>query len=56
MGLLMLLNQGSLHLFGTQIRSIPPLFPGILHVGGVSISYSKVGLIVLSIAITSSSS
>ena len=52
MGLLMLLNQGSIHLFGTQIRSIPPLFPGILHVGGVSISYSKIGLIVLSIAIT----
>jgi|WetSurMetagenome_2_1015567.scaffolds.fasta_scaffold241371_2 branched-chain amino acid transport system permease protein len=52
MGLLMLLNQGSMHLFGTQMRSIPPVFPGILHLGDITISYSKIGLIVLSVATT----
>jgi branched-chain amino acid transport system permease protein len=52
MGLLMLLNQGSLHLFGTQIRSIPPIFPGMLHLGGITISYSKVFLIGLSVVTT----
>lgn len=52
MGLLMLLNQGSIHLFGTQMRSIPPLFPGILSLGGITITYSKVFLIGLSIFTT----
>ena len=52
MGLLMLLNQGSIHLFGTQMRSIPPFFPGILDLGGITITYSKVFLIGLSIATT----
>jgi len=52
MGLLMLLNQGSIHLFGTQMRSIPPIFPGILNLGGITISYSKVFLIGLSVATT----
>ncbi len=52
MGLLMLLNQGSLHLFGTQMQSIPPIFPGILHLGDITISYSKVGLIALSVVTT----
>jgi branched-chain amino acid transport system permease protein len=52
MGLLMLLNQGSLHLFGTQMRSIPPIFPGILDLGGITISYSKVFLIGLSVVTT----
>jgi len=48
----MLLNQGSIHLFGTQMRSIPPLFPGILSLGGITITYSKVFLIGLSIFTT----
>ena len=52
MGLLMLLNQGSIHLFWTQMRSIPPLFPGILSLGGITITYSKVFLIGLSIFTT----
>ncbi len=52
MGLLMLLNQGSIHLFGTQMRSIPPIFPGILSLGGITITYSKVFLIGLSIFTT----
>jgi branched-chain amino acid transport system permease protein len=52
MGLLMLLNQGSLHLFGTQMQSIPPIFPGILHLNEITISYSKLGLIALSVATT----
>ncbi|MBN1460991.1 MAG: branched-chain amino acid ABC transporter permease [Armatimonadetes bacterium] len=52
MGLLMLLDQGSIHLFGTQIRSIPPVFPGILDLGGITISYAKVFLIALSVVTT----
>jgi branched-chain amino acid transport system permease protein len=52
MGMLMLLNQGSLHLFGTQMRSIPPIFRGILNLGGITITYSKVFLIGLSVITT----
>jgi branched-chain amino acid transport system permease protein len=52
MGLLMLLNQGRTAAFGTQIRSIPSIFPGMLNLGGITISYAKVGLIVLGVAVT----
>ncbi|MBN1628802.1 MAG: branched-chain amino acid ABC transporter permease [Thermoleophilia bacterium] len=52
MGLLMLLNQGSIAVFGTEIRSIPSIFPGMLNLGGITISYAKVGLIILSIVVT----
>jgi branched-chain amino acid transport system permease protein len=52
MGLLMLLNQGSIHLFGTAMRSIPPLFRGTLDLGGITITYSKVFLIGLSVVTT----
>jgi branched-chain amino acid transport system permease protein len=50
-GLSMLLNQGGLLIFGTPIRSIPSVFPEILHFWGINIALSKLVLIGLSITV-----
>ena len=51
-GLMMILSQIGLLLFGTKPQGIPPVFPGIITLGGVSIPNDKLMMIVLAIAIT----
>ena len=50
-GLMMILGQVALMLFGTQARGIPSVFPGQVAVGGVSVSVEKIVVICISIAI-----
>jgi branched-chain amino acid transport system permease protein len=45
MGLLMVLSQGGVLVFGTQPRSIPAVFPGMLHWFGINIPVAKLVLI-----------
>ncbi|MBN1367041.1 MAG: branched-chain amino acid ABC transporter permease [Dehalococcoidales bacterium] len=52
MGLMTFLSQGNMLLYGTQSRGIPVVFPGILHMLGISITMDKVALIVISIVVT----
>jgi branched-chain amino acid transport system permease protein len=52
MGLLMVLSQGGILIFGTQPRSIPAVFPGMLHWFGINIPVAKLVLIGLGIAAT----
>jgi len=52
MGLLMLLNQSNLLIFGTSPRSIPNLFPTVLHLFGIRFATSKLILILLGIIVT----
>lgn len=52
MGLMMLLNQLGTLVFGTTTRSIPSVFPGVLHLGGINIAVAKLVLIGLGVAIT----
>jgi branched-chain amino acid transport system permease protein len=52
MGLLMILGQGGLLVFGTVPRSIPAVFPGTLHWFGINITIAKLALIVIGIAVT----
>ncbi len=52
MGLLMVLSQGSLLVFGTVPRSIPTVFHGVLNVFGITISVDKLALIGLGVAVT----
>lgn len=52
MGLLMVLSQGGVLVFGTQPRSIPAVFPGMLHWFGINIPVAKLVLIGLGIAAT----
>jgi branched-chain amino acid transport system permease protein len=50
-GLMMILGQVALMLFGTETRGIPSRFPGIIHVAGVSVSRDKVVVIAISVLI-----
>ncbi|MDR3304948.1 MAG: branched-chain amino acid ABC transporter permease [Clostridiales Family XIII bacterium] len=52
MGLFVAINQSSLLVFGTVPRRIPVVIPGTLEFSGISITYDKVLLAVLGIAIT----
>jgi branched-chain amino acid transport system permease protein len=52
MGLMMILSQGGVLVFGTQTKSIPSVFVGLLHLGGVTISKAKFALILMGVAIT----
>ena len=52
MGLMMILSQGGVLVFGTQVKSIPSVFTGILEFGGVSLSKAKLALIIMGILIT----
>jgi branched-chain amino acid transport system permease protein len=48
---MMLMSQATLFVVGTEARGIPSVIRGIIDVGGVRISYEKVMLIVLTLAV-----
>ena len=52
LGLYLFLGQAGLLVFGTIPRSIPALFPGILHWHGVTVSVDKLALMALGVAVT----
>jgi branched-chain amino acid transport system permease protein len=49
---MMIMGQAGLLVFGTIARSVPPVFPGILSVGNISIPNEKLALVVLTLTIT----
>lgn len=51
MGLMLLMSQATLFIVGTESRGIPSVIRGIIDVGGVRISYEKVVLIALTLAV-----
>jgi len=51
-GLMMVLQQGSLLVFGTESRGLTSVFPGVLEVGGMHISAEKLVLIFLALSVT----
>jgi len=51
-GLMMVLGQAGLVLFGTSPRGVDTVFPGMLHWAGISVSYEKLVLMVLAVLIT----
>jgi branched-chain amino acid transport system permease protein len=52
MGLMMILSQGGVLVFGTRVKSIPSVFTGILEFGGVTLSKAKLALIIMGVCIT----
>lgn len=50
-GLMMIMGQAGLLVFGTIARSVPPVFPGILSVADLSIPTEKLALVVLTFII-----
>ena len=50
-GLMMMLGQAALLAFGTSSRGVPSVFPGMVNVGGVTISIEKLVLIVLTLIV-----
>lgn len=50
-GLQLLLTQAGVVLYGNQSRSIPNVFPGVLHVLGINMTSSKLVLIALSVIV-----
>lgn len=52
MGLMMMLSQINLLVFGTQSRSIPAVFTGSFQLWGVNITMAKLVLMIVSISIT----
>lgn len=51
-GLMMVLGQAGLVLFGTSPRGLPTLFPGIVQFAGINVSVEKLVLIGLALLIT----
>ena len=51
-GLMMVLGQGCLVLFGTSPRGMETVFPGIVHFAGVNISNEKIVLMLMAVVIT----
>ncbi len=51
-GLMMLLAQAGLIVFGSTARGVPPIVPGITSFAGISFPNAKLVLIVLALAIT----
>jgi branched-chain amino acid transport system permease protein len=52
MGLLMVLGQSGLLVFGTQARSIPNVFPGAFPIAGINIIHSKLFMIGVGLVVT----
>jgi branched-chain amino acid transport system permease protein len=52
MGLMMILGQAGLIAFGTVVRGVPPVFSGVVRMGGVSIALDKLLLIACGLVIT----
>lgn len=50
-GLMMLMSQAALLVFGTESRGMPSVFRGMVNVGGIRISVEKVVLIGLTLAV-----
>jgi len=50
-GLMMIMGQAGLLIFGTIARSVPPVFPGIISVAGISIPVEKLVLVSLTLII-----
>jgi branched-chain amino acid transport system permease protein len=51
LGLTMLIGQAALLVFGTSSRGVSSVFTGMLKLGGVSISFEKIILIVLAVVV-----
>lgn len=52
LGLVLILGQAGLLVFGTVPRSIPFVFPGMINYRGVNISVDKLVLMILSVCVT----
>lgn len=52
MGLLLILGQGGLLVFGTYPRSIPNVFNGVFEMGGITINNDKLALVGMGVIIT----
>ena len=50
-GLMMIMGQAGLLIFGTIARSVPPVFPGIISLAGISIPVEKLVLVILTLII-----
>ena len=50
-GLMMLMAQGTMLVFGTEARGMPSLFTGMIIVGGIRISVERAVLIVIALAV-----
>jgi len=50
-GLMMLMAQGTMLGFGTESKSLPSVFTGMVHIGDIRISVEKLVLIVLTLAV-----
>jgi len=50
-GLMMLMAQGTMLGFGTESKSMPSVFTGMVHIGDIRISVEKLVLIVLTLAV-----
>ena len=50
-GLMMIMGQAGLLIFGTIARSVPPVFPGILSFANISIPIEKLVLVILTLLI-----
>jgi branched-chain amino acid transport system permease protein len=50
-GLMMIMGQAGLLIFGTIARSVPPVFPGIISLAGISIPIEKLVLVLLTLII-----
>ena len=50
-GLMMIMGQAGLLIFGTIARSVPPVFPGIISAAGISIPVEKLALVILTLII-----
>jgi branched-chain amino acid transport system permease protein len=50
-GLMMIMGQAGLLIFGTIARSVPPVFPGIFSIANISIPVEKLVLVILTVCI-----
>lgn len=47
----MIIAQAALLAFGTEARGMPSIFPGIVNIGGITISVEKIVLVALTLAV-----
>lgn len=50
-GLMMIMAQSAFYIFGTESRGIPSVFPGMIEVGVIRLSYEKAALIILTLGV-----
>jgi len=51
LALSMIIAQAALLAFGTEARGMPSIFPGIVNIGGITISVEKIVLVALTLAV-----